>query len=162
MLLNSYILSAFNYCPIVWMFCSKALNNMINRTHKRALRITYNLHNETFENLLETSKSQSIHSRNIVYLLTEVFKTFNNENPKFLQDMFLKKETTYDLRSSNLLTFPWVEKSRHGLNGLIFRSTLLWNSIPDSIKNLPNTKSFKANLSMASVRIKCTCNLCKF
>lgn len=40
LLLNSYILSAFNYCPIVWMFCSKTLNNIINRIHKRALRIT--------------------------------------------------------------------------------------------------------------------------
>ena len=28
----------FNYCPLVWMFCSRTSNNMINRVHEKALR----------------------------------------------------------------------------------------------------------------------------
>ena len=41
-LYNSFILSQFNYCCLVWMFCSKTLQNKINQMQKRALRIVYN------------------------------------------------------------------------------------------------------------------------
>ena len=37
-LYNSFILSNFNYCPLIWMFNGKPLNDEINRIHKRAMR----------------------------------------------------------------------------------------------------------------------------
>ena len=36
-----FINSQFNYCPLVWMFQTKQLNNQINSLHKKALRGTY-------------------------------------------------------------------------------------------------------------------------
>ena len=30
LLLNSIIKSQFSYCPLIWMFCSRSLNNLIN------------------------------------------------------------------------------------------------------------------------------------
>ena len=36
---NSFILSQFNYCCLVWIFYSKTLQNKINQIQKRALRI---------------------------------------------------------------------------------------------------------------------------
>ena len=38
-LMKSFILSQFGYCPIIWMFHSKTLDHRINRLHERALRI---------------------------------------------------------------------------------------------------------------------------
>ena len=38
---QAYIFSQFNYCNLIWMFCSKTVNNMIIRAHKRALRTIY-------------------------------------------------------------------------------------------------------------------------
>ena len=40
-IMKSFILSQFNYCPLVWMFHSRECNNRINRIHERALRIAY-------------------------------------------------------------------------------------------------------------------------
>ena len=37
--LKAFILSQFGYCPLVWMFHSRKLNQRINRIHERALRI---------------------------------------------------------------------------------------------------------------------------
>ena len=37
-LYNSFTLSQFNYCCLVWMFCRKTLKNKINQIQKRALR----------------------------------------------------------------------------------------------------------------------------
>ena len=36
---NAALLSNFNYCPLIWLFCNKGLNKEINRTHKRVLRM---------------------------------------------------------------------------------------------------------------------------
>ena len=38
-LMKSFIISQFNYCPIIWMYCQRKCNNSINRIHERALRI---------------------------------------------------------------------------------------------------------------------------
>ena len=39
--MKPYVASQFGYCPLVWMFHSRSLNNKINSLHERALRITY-------------------------------------------------------------------------------------------------------------------------
>ena len=40
-LFKSFIESQFKYCPLIWMFHSRELNNKINKLHERALRIVY-------------------------------------------------------------------------------------------------------------------------
>ena len=41
LLYKSTIKSQFNYCPLVWMFCSRQSNNLINKIHEPSLRISY-------------------------------------------------------------------------------------------------------------------------
>ena len=41
MVMKAFIESQFSYCPLIWMFHSRTLNNKINRLHERALRIVY-------------------------------------------------------------------------------------------------------------------------
>ena len=41
LIMNAFIFSQFGYCPLVWMFHSRKLNNRINNIHERALRIVY-------------------------------------------------------------------------------------------------------------------------
>ena len=79
-LYNSFILSQFNYCCLVWMFCSKTLQNKINQIQKRALRIVYNEPNLNLDKLVELDKSTTIHIKNIITLLTEVYKTTSEES----------------------------------------------------------------------------------
>ena len=50
--MKSFITSQSGYCPLIWMFHSRTLNNKINSIHERALRITYNDNQSTFEELL--------------------------------------------------------------------------------------------------------------
>ena len=40
LLYKPMIKSQFNYCPLVWMFCSRQSNNLINKVHERGLRLT--------------------------------------------------------------------------------------------------------------------------
>ena len=41
-LINIFFNSQFKYCPLVWMFHSRSINNKINRLHERVLCIVYN------------------------------------------------------------------------------------------------------------------------
>ena len=50
---KSMIKSQFNCCPLVWMFCSRQSNNLINRVLERGLRLTYrNETNKEFQQIL--------------------------------------------------------------------------------------------------------------
>ena len=38
--MNSFIYSLFQYCPLVWFFSSRKFNTRINKIHERAMRVT--------------------------------------------------------------------------------------------------------------------------
>ena len=40
--INNYIISNFNYCPLVWAFCTVKSLNKIENLQKRAFRFLYN------------------------------------------------------------------------------------------------------------------------
>ena len=40
MVMKTFIESQFNFCPLIWMFHLRTLNNKINRLHESALRST--------------------------------------------------------------------------------------------------------------------------
>ena len=71
-LMKAFIESQFNYCPLIWMFHSRTMNNKINRIHERALRIVYSDYSSKFDELLKKDGSFSIHVRNIETLAIEV------------------------------------------------------------------------------------------
>ena len=49
-LFKAVIESQFKYCPLVWMFHGRQINDKINKLHERALRIVYNDTVTSFEN----------------------------------------------------------------------------------------------------------------
>ena len=59
--MKAFVTSQFGYCPLVWMFHSRAINNRINKLHEMSLRIVYKDRNSTFEDLLEKDDSVTIH-----------------------------------------------------------------------------------------------------
>ena len=49
LLMKSFVISRFNYCPIIWMYCQRQSDNLINKIHERALRIAYNDYTSDFK-----------------------------------------------------------------------------------------------------------------
>ena len=47
--------------------------------------------------------------------MTEVFKTFNKINSKFLRDIFKQKSTTYNLTCGNVLRKPETKTKKYGV-----------------------------------------------
>ena len=73
-IIKSFTESEFGYCPLIWMFHSRGLNNKINRIHERALRITYNDKSSSYGELLTKNRSVTIHQRNIRALAIKIDK----------------------------------------------------------------------------------------
>ena len=84
LILKAVIESQFQYCPLVWMFHSRTLNNRINRLHERALRLAYTEAHLSFEELLRKDKSFTIHHRNLQKLAIEMHKFRRNLSPDII------------------------------------------------------------------------------
>ena len=56
--------SQFGYCPLIWMFHNRTLNNGINRIHEQALRIVYRDKTSKFTELLQKDNAMTVHQRN--------------------------------------------------------------------------------------------------
>ena len=87
-MVNSFITSHFFYCPLVWIFHSRRLNNRINHIHERALRIIYQDYNSSFKELLRKDSSLTSHQRNLKLLVTEMFKVKIGCAPNIVKEIF--------------------------------------------------------------------------
>ena len=159
MLMKSFIVSQFNYCPIIWMYCQRKSNNLINRIHERSLRIAYNDYVSDFDSLLKKDDSVTIHQRNIQALTLEIYKTQKDLNPQFMKEVFSLKQHNYPARSQPL-EYPNPRTVTYGLESLGYKASQLWNSIPRNIQETNDLCSFKSFTSEHSKKI-CKCNLCK-
>ena len=157
---NAVILSNFNYCPLIWLFSTKAANNEINRTHKRALRILFKDYDSSFDELLEKSESVKIHVQNLQKLMIEIYKTMNKLNPSYIWEFHEEKVVKYDLRTKNLCRLPKTLTTKFGIETLSFRGSLLWNTLGDQIKALPSVAAFKRAIKHWPGE-KCNCRICK-
>ena len=159
LLMNSFVISQFNYCPLIWMYCQRQSNNLINRIHERALRIAYNDYSSSFTALLEKNGTISIHERNIQALALEIFKTNNDLNPIFMKSIFCPSHYSYNTRNL-LLEHPNPRTVTYGLESVGYKANQIWNSLPKTIQTANDIKSFKNLISKNKTNL-CTCNLCK-
>ena len=103
---NVVILSNFNYCPLIWLFCNKGANKKIDRAHNRLLKILHNDYGSAFQSLLALNNSFTIHVKNLRKLMTEIYMSQNNINPSIVWELHEKKHVAYDLRKTNLCKLP--------------------------------------------------------
>ena len=118
LIMKPFITSQFGYCPLVWMFRSRNLNNQINNIHERALRITYKDYNSTFQDLLEKDNSVTVYQRNLQVQATEIFKTKNGYNPPLMNEIFRFIEPSCNLRNSNSLQRTNVKTVKYRIETL--------------------------------------------
>ena len=159
-IMKSFITSQFGYCPLIWMFHSRRLNNKINLIHERALRITYGDRISTFQELLSKDNSVSIHHRNLQVLATEIFRIRNNMAPEFLNEIFQERTLQYNLRRRNPFHIRRVNSVYNGTESLSFLGPKIWNLVPEEIKTSETVDIFK-NKIKKWIPENCPCRLCR-
>ena len=159
-IVNAYILPYFIYCPLIWMFCHKKSNNLINKVHKRALRVIHEFPSLDLNELLEIENSVSIHVKHLQILMTETYKSLHHNNPQIMYDLFHMKDRPYNLRGQMLLRIPPAKTITYGTNSLLFKASLLWNSLPNEYKSANTVNTFKINIKRWP-GTSCRCLICK-
>ena len=100
-IMKAFITSHFSYCPLVWMFHSREINNKIKRIHERPLRLVYFNKRSTFKELLHNDKFVSVNHKNIQVLATEIYQAVNGLALTIMNSIFEIKNIEYNLRSKN-------------------------------------------------------------
>ena len=87
MIMQSFIMSQFGYCPLIWVNHNRSLNNNINRIHERALSIVYRVQKSPFKELLEKDNSVTVHVKNLQVLVTAMYEVQNNCSPELMNNL---------------------------------------------------------------------------
>ena len=72
---NAFVDSQVNNAPLIWMFCWETLYPKIEKTHHMTLKVVSGV-DDSYNNLLLSSNSVSIHQRHLRFLVTEVLKAY--------------------------------------------------------------------------------------
>ena len=115
------------------MFYRKKKNLKIQKIQHKAIKGIYNS-SKNYDDLLRDNNQVSIHQSHLRALICEVFKSLNNLNTEFMWSYFVFKNITYNIRKGPLLRLPAAKSTSYGINSVLFRAYLLWNSLLQSIK----------------------------
>ena len=159
-IMRAFIMSQFNYCPLVWMFCDRHLDNKINHIHKKALSIAYKDSSSDFNALLTKDNSVSIHKRNLQFLMTEIYKTKSNIAPSFLTEIFIEKNPLIILETKAFSKYLSPGQFRFGIQSIAFLGCKLWHGLSNDIKQSLNITTFKKRIKKWKGE-ECNCRLCK-
>ena len=84
-----------------------------------------------------------------------MFKCVHGLNPPYLNELFINKDTPYNLRDSNRLQQPEYQTVRYGFKSFRYYGSKLWNALPPEVKQSENLYHFKKNITDWCVSGKC-------
>lgn len=155
--LNSHTLESFYFSTIipsvtygisVWGNCSKVMMKKLNDIHVRAAKIIYGFGDNYDESILDKVKWKNMsyfYKRSILVLM---YKVFNNNIPSRFGKRFELKNTRSLRKNNNFVIKRCAsESSRYCFT---YRGCVLWNNLPDDIKEAGSLDDFKVLLKKNS------------
>ena len=158
--IESFILANFNYCPLVWHFCPSESIKKLERIQERAFRLLLNDYESDYDQLLTKVNKPTLEIRRLMFLATEIFKTINNLNPPFMKEIF-ELNTKRNTSASNRLVVQSQISMKYGSYTLRSLGPRIWNKLPCDIRNSENLYTFKELIKTWSGP-KCHCSRCKY
>ena len=126
---HAFIMSNFNFCPLIWHFCSKGNTEKPKKIHFRALKFMFQGFNSSYDSLLEKAGTITLHLCRLRCLAFETFRIVYGLSPSYLRDFVCLKESSYKFRYTKLLELPRAKSTRFGSNSFRFQAAKLWNSL---------------------------------
>ena len=108
LIFRSFIQSNFNYCPLVWHFCSKTNTEKLEKLQYRALRIVFSDFTSSYASLLEKAELSTLHLNRLRCIAAETYKCINNLTPEYIRDLVQLKTSSYAFRFENTIKVPTV------------------------------------------------------
>ena len=127
----SFIVSSFNYCPLIWYFTSRESMNKMQKIQERALRFVLKDSTSDYNTLLSKCGVDSFRISSLKAMAVEIHKILND--PEYLS-LFSKASIPYSLRDNNILIQQKMRTTTFGIKSFSYYGAHLWNSLPIDIK----------------------------
>ena len=159
MIFNSFILSNFNYCPLVWHHCSIENSKKMEKLQERGLRFVYQDSKSSYTELLNKANKNMLYINRIKKIALLVFKCVNKIGPSSVHDLYTKKHFTSGLRDPNNIKQPIPNTTSYGLRNLQYSGASIWNKMPKDLKETIEFNTFKRLIKTWSGPL-CNCGVC--
>ena len=156
-LVQAFVLSNFNYCPLVWYFTTTNQLQKIEKIQQRASSFITDDYVSNYEALLRDTGMTTMRVRQMQNLCIELHQTLSNLNPEYMYELFERNSHTYSTRRPNNLKNQTSFASR----SIRAERAKLWNHLPENIKSSENFSIFQ-NLIRRWNGTSCGCNHCLF
>ena len=122
------------------------VTDIIYRLQKRAVKIIVNYQYDNIANSMDELKILNIYERIFLRKAKFMFKVSKIFLPSYVNQMFSFRpfnETLQSLRSTGALDFYTPRPHKETFKqSLIYSGTVIWNNLPDCLKNLETVDSF--------------------
>ena len=158
---HAFIMSIFNFCPLIWHFCSKSNSEKLEKINFRALKFVYQDFSSSYEDLILKADSSTLHLARLRTLALEIFKITYGLSPQYLKEFLcFKDESSYNFRYTNLLDIPRTKSTRYGTNSFRYQAAKLWNFLPEEARKITSFNQFKSFIKTWN-GASCQCSVCK-
>ena len=131
-LTNGFAYANFNHCSLIWHFCSTKFVRETEQIQIRSLRILYNDFDSDSKTFLDKSGKCAIEVKRLRTLGLEFFKTLNNTNPAFMEEIF-----------KNNIRVNIQKAAKYGDKSLRMLGPHILNSLPEQKQKLTSWNSEK-------------------
>ena len=133
-----------DYCSTVWDGLGVTLLDKIQKLQNRAARIiTQSSYYTSASSLLEELEWDNVSTRWKKQKEILMFKTLNNRAPEYLRNLFIDRNTHYNLRNAGgKLNLP-RPRTDYLKRSFSYGGAQLWNNLPESIRTIKSFKNFK-------------------
>ena len=149
-LFHSFILSHFEYCAVVWHFCSRNKMRKIEKIQKQALRYVFNDYTSSYLDLLKKADRTLLYVERLRSILKVVHKCLNKDGPVYLNDMFVLNEGSNSRKVCQLIQ-PKFNTNKYGFNSVRYQGSRLWNLLGNN---------FKLDTPLHQWQPQCNCTTC--
>ena len=129
----------------MWFFITAKQLDKMEKIQERALRFVTGDYNSSYETLLNTTEMTNMRVRQMQNQCIKIFKTLNNMNLPYMQELFERSSSSYSTRRPHDLMLPRVNQTSFGSRSIKFEGARLWNHLPQNIKSADTFKQLIKN-----------------
>ena len=148
-LVESVILSMFNFGDVLQLNVSQNLQNKIQKVQNLCLRLIFNVKKKTvvdYDELRRELNMLDMNQRRILHSLCLLFKILNDTGPVYLRDLFTLHEEVHvrETRTSNRnIYLPNTPISSIHNRSFKYYAARIWNELPNDVQSSKTVDTFK-------------------
>ena len=145
------------------MFSSGKSLNKVESLQKSALRFFYEDYVSWYDELLEKAGKETMKVNRLRSLCIEIYKSINNINPTYMNEIFKLRKTSRAVCSNRKLNLdvPTINQVSFGDKSLRYYGPNIRSSLPFHIKSSENLEAFQ-NIIKNWNNVSCKCKVCQY